>query len=152
MRAKEYLQQYRTAMRQKEAALAELTEKQNTLLGLRSVNISDTPKPPSYTRDLSDAFAAVEDSIARCNKAISDAEDVMRSVSGTIGSIADDNQREVLHCKYIRCYSWREMMITTGKSKTWIHNMHRDGLNAIDAIINANTEDINKNVYMSEQK
>lgn len=152
MRAKEYLLQYRTALRQKEAALAELTEKQNTLLGLRSVNISDAPKPPSYTRDLSDAFAAVEDSIARCNAAIADAEQTMGAVSDTIGSLQDDNQREVLHCKYVRCYSWREMMITTGKSKTWIHNMHRDGLNAIDAIINANDDAINENVYMSEQK
>lgn len=136
MRGKEYLLRYRKAIHAKDAALAELEEKQHTLSGLRAIQLSDMPKAHNHLRDLSDAFAAVEDSVKRCNTVISNAEQTMQEITDTLERIRNENQRIVLHMKYVRGYSWREMMIATGHSKTWIHTQHRAGLDAVDEIIN----------------
>ena len=137
MRAKEYLLQYGKALHEKEDALAELEEKRQSLAGLHAIQLTDMPKAKNHLRDLSDAFAVLEDSAKRCSDIIIAAEETMRNISLTVQRVPDPAAREVLHCKYIRGYSWREIMLTTGHSRTWAHYAHKEGLKIIDELLDS---------------
>lgn len=135
MTPKEYLQQYRDAVRRAAAAQDHLDE-------LRSMANRITPNYSSegggthQTGDkLGDAVARILDAESRVSDEIEMLEATEREVIGTINSVEDERLRGILYRRYICGRKWEVIAVDLNIEYRWLLRLHGRALQEVQKII-----------------
>ena len=141
MTAKEYLMGYLDAAARYDAAQERLEECRRKIAGLKAVTISDMPKAPrDSNRDLSDAFAAMEEAMQKAGKAMARQADIMDDIMDTLEQVRGRWAYTMLRDRYIYGLAWREIRGRYGKSATFCKRHHSTGLLAVQRILDERTK------------
>ena len=142
MTPKEYLQQYRDAVRRAAAAQDHLDE-------LRSMATRITPNYSSegggthQTGDkLGAAVARIIDAESRVSDEIEMLEATEREVIKTINGVQDGTLSKLLYERYINGKKWREIEAVVHWSRFKVYQLHEDGLAQVEKQIQQYTTQV----------
>lgn len=134
MTAKEYLQQYRDAVRRTSAALDHLEE-------LRAMAMRITPNyngtgGGGQTGDrLGAAVAGIMDAESRVSDELELLEATERAVIGTINSVDDARLRGILYRRYICGRKWEVIAVDLNIEYRWLLRLHGRALQEVQKVI-----------------
>lgn len=135
MTAKEYLQQYRDAVRSAEAAQSHLEE-------LRAMATRITPKyggeggGTHQTGDkLGDAVARILEAESRVSDQIELLEATEREVITTINDVGDGTLRDLLYERYINGKTWEQIAVKLNYCYRQITRMHGVALSIVKHVL-----------------
>ena len=142
MTAKEYLQQYRDAVRSAEAAQSHLEE-------LRAMATRITPKyggeggGTHQTGDkLGDAVARILEAESRVSDQIELLEATEREVIRTISSVQDGTLSTLLYERYINGKTWEQIAVCMNYSYRQITRMHGAALISVKHVLECPTQNV----------
>lgn len=139
-RIKEYLLQYRKAERREQNILDEIQELRADKL-FPSVAMDGMPKG-SGQADLSDFVVLMSDYIEELKEERLRKIKIRIEINEKIKKMKDDDEKEVLRMRYLRCLKWEEIMSKMGYSRTQVNRIHGRALENfpyIDVDIRINT-------------
>lgn len=128
MNKREFLEQYRQAAHDFDAAVSELQECKSRYEGIRAIVYSDMPKSHNTERDLSDAFAAIEAESERCAETCARCLRIMERVQNAINSVHDVDERRVLRMRYVYGMRWEDIETTLHYTRQWLDKVRRKGI------------------------
>lgn len=131
MTIKEYLRQYRRALREANDILEEIEAERQKMAGVRAIIYSDMPKSHDTERDLSDAYAKYEHFAAERLRAYNRCQAVMLAVRKTISEAPTELQYRVLYLRYIDGLKWDDVAERIGKTRQWVNTVHGQALQQI---------------------
>ena len=134
MTAKNYLQQYRSAVRRAEASLDHLAE-------LRAIAERITPTwgvtdGGSQTGDkLGAAVARLVDAEAQIDGEIELLAAVEREITRTINAVQDERLQLVLYRRYILGEKWEQIAVNLNLDYRWVLRLHGRALAAVADVL-----------------
>ena len=134
MTAKNYLQQYRSAVRRAEASLDHLAE-------LRAIAERITPTwggtgGGSQTGDkLGAAVARLVDAEAKIDGEIKLLAAVEHEITRTINAVQDERLQLVLYRRYLLGEKWEQIAVNLNLDYRWVLRLHGRALAAVDDVL-----------------
>lgn len=130
MTAKEYLQQYRDAVRRTSAALDHLEELRAMAMRI-TPNYSGTGGDGQTGDRLGAAVARIMDAESRVSDELELLEATERAVIGTINSVDDARLRGILYRRYICGRKWEVIAVDLNIEYRWLLRLHGRALQEV---------------------
>ncbi len=135
MTAKEYLKQYGDAMRLVEQIRSEYDEQMEQIDSIRSSLGKDgLPRSGDIRKEVEEKAVRLADKAQELKEAEIYAIEVRQEIFRTIMAVPDV-KGSVLQEKYINLRKWEDVADAVGYSLRQTHNLHKDGLEAIQNMI-----------------
>ena len=84
------------------------------------------------TSDLSEYAARLDEEINKLKVQRLEKVKIYSDISSRIRRVEDDNQRELLMYRYIKCMKWEDITVAMGYTWQHIHRIHSKALDNID--------------------
>ena len=134
MTAKEYLQQYRDAVRRAAASLDHLEELRAMAMRI-TPNYSGTGGGGQTGDRIGAAVARIVDAESRVSDELELLEATERAVIGTINSVEDKRLRGILYRRYICGRKWEVIAVDLNIEYRWLLRLHGRALQEVQKII-----------------
>jgi len=136
MRAKEYLKQYKEAMRLVAVLQQEYDEEMDLIDNIRSSLGGDgMPRSGEISKKVENQAIKLAEKSEGLYEAKLEALRLQNKIFKTVMMVPGD-AGSVLYERYIRLHKWETIADNIGYSIRQTHNLHRQGLEAIEEIIN----------------
>ncbi len=123
---KEYLRGYEKALRQMERS--ELRIKEMRLNRIFPSVINDGMPHTSGQSDLSEYAALLDQEERRYIKYRYQRIRKCKEITDRIEQLSDEDEKDVLMCRYIKLMKWEDIAVKMGFSWKWVHKIHSRAL------------------------
>ncbi len=123
---KEYLSGYEKALRQMERS--ELRIKEMRLNRILPSVINDGMPHTSGQSDLSEYAALLDQEERRYIKYQYQRIRKCKEITDRIEQLSDEDEKDVLMCRYIKLMKWEDIAVKMGFSWKWVHKIHSRAL------------------------
>lgn len=127
IRKKEYLEQYRKAVREMERRELRINEIRMNKMH-PSLMLDGLPHG-SVQADLSSYVAKLDDEEQKYLKAKNQGAELCAEIMDKIEKMEDENEKDVLTYRYIKLMKWEGIGDIMGYSLRWVHEIHGKALN-----------------------
>lgn len=139
MTAETYLKQH-TKLSARIRRIQEAIEETRAAAEYPGIKISDMPRSPSHSNTQEDKLirlATLEEDLMRI---VTEDTEIIYDIENTINELEDDTQAEVLHLRYIKNiplvnFYGQSVADKMGYSESHIYKLHRDGIAAVQDIL-----------------
>lgn len=136
MRAKDYLKQYEEAVRRVNILQREYDEEMDLIDNIRSSLGGDgMPRSGEISKKVENQAVKLAEKAEELYDAQLEALRLQNRIFKTVMMIPGE-AGSVLYERYIQLHKWDEIADSVGYSVRQTHNLHRQGLEAIDEILN----------------
>lgn len=134
-----FLQRYENADRKAKSLALEYKKESDLIDAVRSTaDIDGLPKGNGIKKETEEKAIRLADKAAELKIAELDAIHERQEVAEIIFQVKNSDQREVLFQRYLEYHQkWEEICVKLHMSWGTVHNKHRDGLNEVETILEA---------------
>lgn len=136
MTAKEYLKQYENAVKFVERIRREYDEQMEQIDNIRSSLGSDgTPRGGGINKEVEEKAIKLVEKAQELKEAEIYAIDIRQQIFKTVIAVPGD-KGSVLQERYVNLHKWEDVADIVGYSLRQTHNIHREGLETVQNMIN----------------